>query len=88
MNGYARNESVRHLKWMRNRIIMSRGDHQQNYNHLVLNNASQTPTNEKPRVNNILTSATEPYDLSFSRSFQNLSHLPPSYESAVKTQSK
>uniref|UniRef100_A0A803VF91 Shisa family member 6 n=1 Tax=Ficedula albicollis TaxID=59894 RepID=A0A803VF91_FICAL len=26
-----------------------------------------------------------PYDLSFSRSFQNLSHLPPSYESAVKT---
>lgn len=36
-------------------------------------------------MNNILTSATEPYDLSFSRSFQNLSHLPPSYESAVKT---
>ncbi|XP_063817048.1 protein shisa-6 isoform X7 [Pseudophryne corroboree] len=61
------------------------GEHQQNYNHLVLNNASQTPTNEKPRMNNILTSATEPYDLSFSRSFQNLSHLPPSYESAVKT---
>ncbi|EFB26986.1 hypothetical protein PANDA_010106 [Ailuropoda melanoleuca] len=40
---------------------------------------------EKPRMNNILTSATEPYDLSFSRSFQNLAHLPPSYESAVKT---
>ncbi|XP_074928196.1 protein shisa-6 isoform X2 [Chelonoidis abingdonii] len=40
---------------------------------------------EKPRMNNILTSATEPYDLSFSRSFQNLSHLPPSYEAAVKT---
>ncbi|XP_063148650.1 protein shisa-6 isoform X3 [Candoia aspera] len=40
---------------------------------------------EKPRMNSILTSATEPYDLSFSRSFQNLSHLPPSYESAVKT---
>uniref|UniRef100_A0A8C4MAC6 Shisa family member 6 n=3 Tax=Equus TaxID=9789 RepID=A0A8C4MAC6_EQUAS len=36
-------------------------------------------------MNNILTSATEPYDLSFSRSFQNLAHLPPSYESAVKT---
>ncbi|XP_041434276.1 protein shisa-6 isoform X6 [Xenopus laevis] len=62
-----------------------KGDHQQNYNHLVLNSSSQTPTNEKPRMNNILTSATEPYDLSFSRSFQNLSHLPPSYESAVKT---
>ncbi|XP_040857091.1 protein shisa-6 isoform X4 [Ochotona curzoniae] len=45
--------------------------------------AKQTP--EKPRKNNILTSATEPYDLSFSRSFQNLAHLPPSYESAVKT---
>nr|XP_034960618.1 protein shisa-6 isoform X6 [Zootoca vivipara] len=40
---------------------------------------------EKPRMNSILTSATEPYDLSFSRSFQNLSHLPPSYESAIKT---
>uniref|UniRef100_H3ASU8 Shisa family member 6 n=3 Tax=Latimeria chalumnae TaxID=7897 RepID=H3ASU8_LATCH len=40
---------------------------------------------EKPRMNNILTSATEPYDLSFSRSFQNLSHLPPSYESAMKS---
>ncbi|XP_069510623.1 protein shisa-6 isoform X2 [Ambystoma mexicanum] len=113
-----------------------KGDHQQNYNHLVLNSASQTPTNgkkrtrhgstdelstriteqipraqwqctlpshcstnvskpssgettfiETPRMNNILTSATEPYDLSFSRSFQNLSHLPPSYESAVKTNS-
>ncbi|KAG8446052.1 hypothetical protein GDO86_013792, partial [Hymenochirus boettgeri] len=60
-------------------------DHQPNYNHLPLNSSSQTPTNEKPRVNNILTSATEPYDLSFSRSYQNLSHLPPSYESAVKT---
>ncbi|CAM4556447.1 unnamed protein product [Lepidochelys kempii] len=60
-------------------------DQEQNYNHLILNSATQTPTNEKPRMNNILTSATEPYDLSFSRSFQNLSHLPPSYEAAVKT---
>ncbi|XP_048466949.1 protein shisa-6-like [Rhincodon typus] len=40
---------------------------------------------EKPRMNSILTSATEPYDLSFSRSYQSLSHLPPSYESAVKS---
>ncbi|XP_073800220.1 protein shisa-6 isoform X3 [Danio rerio] len=39
---------------------------------------------EKPRMNNILTSQTEPYDLSFSRSFQNLTHLPPSYEMAMK----
>ncbi|XP_029365103.1 protein shisa-6 isoform X1 [Echeneis naucrates] len=40
---------------------------------------------ERPqRMNNILTSATEPYDLSLSRSFQNLSHLPPSYELALK----
>ncbi|KAG3270001.1 shisa family member 6 [Ictidomys tridecemlineatus] len=59
------------------------GDHQ--YNHPILSSATQTPTHEKPRMNNILTSATEPYDLSFSRSFQNLAHLPPSYESAVKT---
>lgn len=39
---------------------------------------------ESTRMNSILTSQTEPYDLSFSRSFQSLSHLPPSYESAVK----
>lgn len=40
---------------------------------------------ERPqRMNNILTAATEPYDLSLSRSFQNLSHLPPSYELALK----
>ncbi|XP_055113998.2 protein shisa-6 isoform X3 [Symphalangus syndactylus] len=59
------------------------GDHQ--YNHPILSSATQIPPHEKPRMNNILTSATEPYDLSFSRSFQNLAHLPPSYESAVKT---
>ncbi|CAG02229.1 unnamed protein product [Tetraodon nigroviridis] len=39
------------------------------------------------RMNNILTSSTEPYDLSLSRSFQNLSHLPPSYELALKSDS-
>ncbi|NWV76428.1 SHSA6 protein, partial [Dasyornis broadbenti] len=70
-------------------VTLGRGhtkdDQEQNYNHLILNSATQTPTHDKPRMNNILTSATEPYDLSFSRSFQNLSHLPPSYESAVKT---
>ncbi|KAJ0000874.1 hypothetical protein NQD34_005894, partial [Periophthalmus magnuspinnatus] len=37
------------------------------------------------RKNNILTAATEPYDVSLSRSFQNLSHLPPSYEVALKS---
>uniref|UniRef100_A0A8C6HN36 Shisa family member 6 n=1 Tax=Mus spicilegus TaxID=10103 RepID=A0A8C6HN36_MUSSI len=61
----------------------TKGDRQ--YNHPILSSATQTPTHEKPRMNNILTSATEPYDLSFSRSYQNLAHLPPSYESAVKT---
>ncbi|XP_015212195.1 protein shisa-6 isoform X2 [Lepisosteus oculatus] len=61
------------------------GNHQHNYNHLGLTSPTQTPKNEKPRMNSILTSATEPYDLSFSRSFQSLSHLPPSYESAVKS---
>ncbi|XP_028264002.1 protein shisa-6 isoform X4 [Parambassis ranga] len=39
---------------------------------------------ENNRISGILTSQTEPYDLSFSRSFQSLSHLPPSYEAAVK----
>ncbi|MCJ8749430.1 hypothetical protein PDJAM_G00176240 [Pangasius djambal] len=40
---------------------------------------------EKPRMNNILTSQTEPYDLSFSRSYQNLTHLLPSYEIPLKS---
>ncbi|KPP70464.1 hypothetical protein Z043_110707, partial [Scleropages formosus] len=31
-------------------------------------------------MNNILTSQTEPYDLSFSRSFQNLAQLPSSFD--------
>uniref|UniRef100_A0A8C9N264 Shisa family member 6 n=1 Tax=Serinus canaria TaxID=9135 RepID=A0A8C9N264_SERCA len=66
-------------------VRTSKSNPEQNYNHLILNSDNQTPTHDKPRMNNILTSATEPYDLSFSRSFQNLSHLPPSYESAVKT---
>lgn len=39
---------------------------------------------ENNRISSILTSQTEPYDLSFSRSFQSLSHLPPSCEAAVK----
>uniref|UniRef100_A0A3Q3XPF1 Shisa family member 6 n=1 Tax=Mola mola TaxID=94237 RepID=A0A3Q3XPF1_MOLML len=37
-----------------------------------------SPVERPQRTNNILTSATEPYDLSLSRSFQNLSRLPPS----------
>ncbi|KAJ8389120.1 hypothetical protein AAFF_G00123260 [Aldrovandia affinis] len=45
---------------------------------------THTPKIEKKRMNHILTSQTEPYDLSFSRSYQNLSHLPPSYEVALK----
>ncbi|XP_068117988.1 protein shisa-6 isoform X2 [Hyperolius riggenbachi] len=86
-SGFARwsPDVIRSCRPEKQKMPEGTGDHQQNYNHLVLNNSAQTPTNEKPRMNNILTSATEPYDLSFSRSFQNLSHLPPSYESAVKT---
>ncbi|XP_036375935.1 protein shisa-6 isoform X2 [Megalops cyprinoides] len=61
------------------------GSHQHNYNHLGLTSPTRTPKNESARMNSILTSQTEPYDLSFSRSFQSLSHLPPSYESAVKS---
>ncbi|XP_048089059.1 protein shisa-6 isoform X2 [Alosa alosa] len=60
------------------------GAHQHNYNHVGLSSPTRTPKNESSRMNNILTSQTEPYDLSFSRSFQSLSHLPPSYESAMK----
>ncbi|XP_055085539.1 protein shisa-6 isoform X5 [Periophthalmus magnuspinnatus] len=44
---------------------------------------SKKKTPEKPRLDGILTSQTEPFDLSFSRSFQSLSHLPPSYEAAM-----
>ncbi|KAL4648150.1 hypothetical protein GN956_G9024 [Arapaima gigas] len=62
-----------------------KGNQQHNYNHLVYSSPSRTPKNENTRMNSILTSQTEPYDLSFSRSFQSLSHLPPSYESAVKS---
>ncbi|XP_058848434.1 protein shisa-6-like isoform X1 [Acipenser ruthenus] len=66
-------------------LLSQCGNHQHNYNHLVLTSPTHTPPNENPRMmNSILTSATEPYDLSFSTSFQSLSHLPPSYESAVK----
>ncbi|XP_076856245.1 protein shisa-6 isoform X2 [Brachyhypopomus gauderio] len=61
------------------------GPHQHNYNHLGLSSPTRTPKTENTRVNSILTSQTEPYDLSFSRSFQSLSHLPPSYESAMKS---
>uniref|UniRef100_A0A3Q1JFD9 Shisa N-terminal domain-containing protein n=1 Tax=Anabas testudineus TaxID=64144 RepID=A0A3Q1JFD9_ANATE len=52
----------------------------------AIKSATGTCMHEIPqRMNNILTSATEPYDLSLSRSFQNLSHLPPSYELALKS---
>ncbi|KAK1784802.1 hypothetical protein P4O66_003470 [Electrophorus voltai] len=59
-------------------------DHRHDYgSHLDLTRPL-TPKIEKPRKNHILTSQTEPYDLSFSRSFQNLTHLPPTYEMAIK----
>ncbi|KAM9462308.1 protein shisa-6 isoform 2-T3 [Clarias gariepinus] len=62
----------------------AKGTHQHNYNHVGHSSPTRTPKNESTRMNSILTSQTEPYDLSFSRSFQSLSHLPPSYESAMK----
>ncbi|XP_029384110.1 protein shisa-6 isoform X1 [Echeneis naucrates] len=67
-------------------VTLGRG-HQKgkhNYNHVALGSPTRTPKNENNRISGILTSQTEPYDLSFSRSFQSLSHLPPSYEAAVK----
>ncbi|XP_056609132.1 protein shisa-6 isoform X2 [Triplophysa dalaica] len=68
-------------------VPLSYGNHQHEYtSHLDLT-GSHTPKIEKPRMNNILTSQTEPYDLSFSRSFQNLTHLPPSYDMTMKAES-
>ncbi|XP_051573051.1 protein shisa-6-like isoform X2 [Myxocyprinus asiaticus] len=65
-------------------VPLSYNKHQHEYtSHLDLT-GSHTPKIEKPRMNNILTSQTEPYDLSFSRSFQNLTHLLPSYETTMK----
>ncbi|XP_022045723.2 protein shisa-6 isoform X1 [Acanthochromis polyacanthus] len=74
-------------------IPLSYGNHHLDYQHSHLDLTALTPKMahrqmryERPqRMNNILTSATEPYDLSLSRSFQNLSHLPPSYELALKS---
>ncbi|XP_010890014.1 protein shisa-6 isoform X3 [Esox lucius] len=71
-----------------------KGNHQHDYQHSHLDlTQAHTPKiahrqmrHEKPqRMNNILTSQTEPYDLdmSFSRSFQNLTHLPQNYDLAA-----
>uniref|UniRef100_A0A3P9L7F0 Shisa family member 6 n=1 Tax=Oryzias latipes TaxID=8090 RepID=A0A3P9L7F0_ORYLA len=73
-------------------LPMSYGNHQHDYQHSHLDLTVLTPKlahrtmrYERPqRMNNILTSATEPYDLSLSRSFQNLNHLAPSYELTLK----
>ncbi|CDQ74382.1 unnamed protein product [Oncorhynchus mykiss] len=76
------------------RLIIARRSHQHDYQHSHLDlTQAHTPKiahrqmrHEKPqRMNNILTSQTEPYDLdmSFSRSFQNLTHLPSNYELAA-----
>ncbi|KAI7804021.1 putative protein shisa-6-like protein, partial [Triplophysa rosa] len=77
--------SVDDLAWQGDLDVpLSYSNHQHEYtSHLDLT-GSHTPKIEKPRMNNILTSQTEPYDLSFSRSFQNLTHLPPSYEMTMK----
>ncbi|XP_015241385.1 PREDICTED: protein shisa-6 homolog isoform X3 [Cyprinodon variegatus] len=69
-------------------IPMSYGNHHHDYQHSHLDLTALTPKlahrhmgyDRPQRMNNILTSATEPYDLSLSRSFQNLSHHQPSYE--------
>ncbi|XP_068606387.1 protein shisa-6-like [Brachionichthys hirsutus] len=73
-------------------VPASYGTHHHDYQQSHLDLTALTPKlahrqmrHERPqRMNNILTSATEPYDLSLSRSFQNLSHLPPSYEPTHK----
>ncbi|KAM6957898.1 protein shisa-6 [Aplochiton taeniatus] len=73
---------------------MSYSNHQHDYQHSHLDLTALTPKMahrpmrcERPqRMNNILTSQTEPYDLSLSRSFQNLSHLPPAYELTLQAE--
>ncbi|MED6273029.1 hypothetical protein CHARACLAT_002581, partial [Characodon lateralis] len=67
-------------------------NHHHDYQHSHLDLTALTPKlahrqmgyDRPQRMNNILTSATEPYDLTLSRSFQNLSHLQPSYELPLK----
>ncbi|XP_076866715.1 protein shisa-6 isoform X2 [Brachyhypopomus gauderio] len=72
------------LSWQASLDVPHYNDHHHDYgSHLDLTRPL-TPKIEKPRKNNILTSQTEPYDLAFSRSFQNLTHLPPTYEMAIK----
>ncbi|XP_021163376.2 protein shisa-6 isoform X3 [Fundulus heteroclitus] len=73
-------------------IPISYGNHHHDYQHSHLDLTALTPKlahrqmgyDRPQRMNNILTSATEPYDLSLSRSFQNLSHQQPSYELPLK----
>ncbi|MEQ2193761.1 hypothetical protein XENOCAPTIV_012705 [Xenoophorus captivus] len=61
------------------------GNHHHDYQHSHLDLTALTPKLDRPqRMNNILTSATEPYDLTLSRSFQNLNHQQPSYELPLK----
>ncbi|XP_034046536.1 protein shisa-6 [Thalassophryne amazonica] len=67
-------------------VPLSYGNHHHDFHHSHLDLTVLTPKLERrQRTNNILTSSTEPYDVSLSRSFQNLSHLPPSYELALKS---
>ncbi|XP_049600946.1 protein shisa-6 [Syngnathus scovelli] len=75
-------------------LPMSYGNHHHHdYQHSHVDLTALTPKmanrharhERAARSNNILTAATEPYDLSLSRSFQNLSHLPPSYELALSS---
>ncbi|XP_028311701.1 protein shisa-6 isoform X2 [Gouania willdenowi] len=74
-------------------IPISYGNHHHEYQHSHLDLTALTPKlahrqmrHERPqRTNNILTAATEPYDLSLSRSFQNLSHMSPSYELSLQS---
>ncbi|MCI4395242.1 hypothetical protein PGIGA_G00178080 [Pangasianodon gigas] len=86
-------QSVDDLGWQGDLDIpLSYGNHHHDYTSHVDLTGSHTPKighrierYEKPRMNNILTSQTEPYDLSFSRSYQNLTHLLPSYEMPLKS---
>ncbi|CAL8265430.1 unnamed protein product [Gadus morhua 'NCC'] len=79
-------DDLGHMSWQGDPDApISYGNHQHDYQHshldltLTPKMAHRQMRHDRPqRGNNILTSATEPYDLS--RSFQNLSPLPPSFE--------
>ncbi|XP_006000692.2 protein shisa-6 [Latimeria chalumnae] len=69
-------------------VKTNHNNHHHNFVHLPVSSPKHSATMDRPsRLNNMLaTSATLKHNsLLSSRSFHNLSHLPPSYENAIKS---